>query len=292
MIRRTFLSTSLAVPAALLAGCGTRPFHFIQMADTQLGMIAGGDGSDFSAETAIMEDVVARINGMRPVPAFVAVCGDLTNLPEHPAQVEEYKRLMAIVRDDTPVYNISGNHDFTGNPPPSREGIEAYREMYGRDWYSFVRNGWLFISLNSTLIKTPDAVEDIDQEQKVWLQNELDNVKSGSYQGAAVFMHHPFFDNDIDEEDGYHSISKARRREFLDMFADAGVDAVFSGHRHTTIPVHEYGGVKLINTNAICNSFDDSPGLRIVRCSVEGLEQVFCHREEIPVDLESVFAGV
>lgn len=287
MRRRSFLAASVAIPAALLVGCGSRPFHFIQMADTQLGMIAGGDGSDFSAETAIMEKVVARINEMRPAPAFVAVCGDLTNLPGHPAQVAEYKRLMGLVREDIPVYNISGNHDLS----PLRDSIEDYRGLFGRDWYSFTHAGWLFIALDSTLIKTPDDAADLDREQKAWLEQELEGLKSGSYRGAAVFMHHPFFDNDIDEEDGYHSITRARRREFLDLFADAGVDAVFSGHRHTTISEHEYNGVKLVNTNAICNSFDNSPGLRVVRCSGEGIEQVFCHRDEMPVDLASVFVG-
>ncbi|GAI34440.1 unnamed protein product, partial [marine sediment metagenome] len=41
MKRRAFLSMTLPA-AAFLSGCGFKPFYFIQMADTQLGMIAGG----------------------------------------------------------------------------------------------------------------------------------------------------------------------------------------------------------------------------------------------------------
>jgi serine/threonine-protein phosphatase CPPED1 len=286
--RRSFIALTAFIPAVLLNGCGKRPFYFIQMADTQLGMIAGGDGSDFKAETIIMEKVISDINAMSPAPVFVTVCGDMTNHTGHTAQIAEYKRLTGLLRKDIKLYNVPGNHDLA----PSIESIESYRGVFGDDRYSFRHEDWLFIVINSSIIKTPDKVADMDREQKAWLAKELESVKAEAYEGSVVFMHYPFFDNNIDEDDGYHSITKARRREFLDMFADAGVKAVFSGHRHTTIPEHEYRGVKLVNTNAIGNSFDNNPGLRIAICSEKGIVQTFCQRDMIPTDPVSVFTRV
>ena len=94
----------MALPvSAYLAGCGTKPFYFIQMADTQLGMISGGeDGNDFTEETDILDKVFSHINTMKPRPAFVAICGDLTNTPGHDKQIAEYKRLTGILKKILP----------------------------------------------------------------------------------------------------------------------------------------------------------------------------------------------
>ena len=288
MKRRTFLAMALPV-SAYLAGCGTKPFYFIQMADTQLGMINGGeDGNGFSEETVIIEQVFSRINAMKPRPAFVTVCGDLTNTPGHDKQVAEYKRLVGLLDKKITVYNVSGNHDIIGTPGPSHEGLAGYRETFGPDWYTFNRGGWKFLVLNSTLMKTPESCKEEEYAQMEWMKKELDPYADSTVTGTIVFMHHPFFDNDIDEEDGYHSITKARRSFYLDIFAKGGVKAVFSGHRHTTIPERSYGDIRLINTNAICNSFDDTPGLRIVKLAGGVIEEEFVGRESIP---ESVDVG-
>ena len=152
MHRRTFLSL---FPLAF-AGCGYKPFYFIQMADTQLGMIAGGsDGMSFGAETSIVERVTDAIAAMTPRPSFVVVCGDLTNIPAHAAQIAEYKRLMGRLPDSIPYHNVSGNHDFAGNPSP--ESLAFYRGIYGPDQYSFDHGGWHFSVLDSTLMKFPDG---------------------------------------------------------------------------------------------------------------------------------------
>ena len=140
--------------------------------------------------------------------------------------------------------------------------------------------------MNSTLIKTPESCQEDEYAQLEWMKKELDPYADATVAGTIVFMHHPFFDNDIDEEDGYHSITKARRSFYLDMFAEGGVKAVFSGHRHTTIPERSYGDIRLINTNAICKSFDNSPGLRIVKLSGGVIEQEFFQRDSIPDRVE------
>jgi hypothetical protein len=95
-------------------------------------------------------------------------------------------------------------------------------------------------------------------------------------------MHHPFFDTSIDEEDGYHAINKVNREPYLEIFVKGNVRAVFSGHLHTTIPERSYGSIRLINTDAICNAFDNNPGLRVVKLYEGALEHEFYNRDSIP----------
>ena len=282
MKRRAFISLVLPAAAAL-SGCGYRPFYFIQMADTQLGMMGGGkDGNDFSQETAILESVISRINSMKPRPSFIVVCGDMTNIPAHEKQVAEYKRLMGLLHRSTRYYNVPGNHDLLGDPPPSHEGIAVYRKLYGPDWYSFTKGGWRFMVMNSTLMKSPESCLEEEAAQTEWMDTEFAGESKAYRYGTIVFMHHPFFDNNIDEEDGYHAMTPARRAPYLDTFVKGNVKAVFSGHRHTTIPEHIYSTIKLINTNAICNSFDNKPGFRLVRMYENHFEEEFIHRDDIP----------
>ena len=286
MKRRSFLS--MIIPAAaVISGCGNKPFYFVQIADTQIGMIAGGkDGNEFSQETGMIETVVKQINRMNPKPAFVVVCGDMTNLPAHESQIAEYKRLMGQLHSSIPYYNVSGNHDFLGDPPPSHEGIARYRDIYGPDWYTFYKGGWKFMVLNSTLMKTPESVREEENKQIEWMENEFTEISGKNRFGTVVFMHHPFFDNHIDEEDGYHAIPQTHRKGYLDEFVKGNVKAVFSGHRHTTIPERAYENIRLINTNAVCNSFDNKPGLRIVKLYEGSLEHEFYAYDELPEKVE------
>lgn len=279
MKRRAFLS--LIIPAAVFGGCALRPFYFILMADTQLGFIDGGkDGNTFTVETEMLEKVMSEINRMEPAPAFVTVCGDMTNSAGHKGQIAEYKRLIGLFHPAIACYQVSGNHDFKGKP--TRENRELYTKTYGPDRYWFERNGVRFIVLNSTIIHEAKDCPEEAEAQWVWLKDVLAADRGAGKKGKVVFMHHPFFERAIDEEDGYYAIPGESRRKYLDLFAEYGVYAVFSGHRHSTIPENSYRGIRLINTNAVCKSFDDNPGLRVVRVLPDGLHHEFYPYDRLP----------
>jgi len=205
----------------------------------------------------------------------------MTNLPGHMAQIAEYKRLMNLLDPSISCHNVSGNHDFSGNPNPNN--IAFYRETYGPDWYSFDMHEWRFVVLNSTLMKFPEGAPDEAGNQLEWTRKVLGEARY--FRGAVVFMHHPFFDNDVEEDDGYHSITKKDRKPWLDLFADNNVHAVYSGHRHTTIPEHEWLGMRLVNTNAICNSFDNKPSLRVVNMFKDRVTDTIYPRDALPKTL-------
>jgi 3',5'-cyclic AMP phosphodiesterase CpdA len=271
MKRRAFLAAGFLSLAA--SGCGFRPFGgfrpftFILIADPQLGFLAGGDGNEFTVEAGVLERVVAGINRMRPAPEFVAVCGDLTHIPGHPAQIAAYKRLMGMVNPDIPVHNLSGNHDFSDDL--SLNSIAAYRKVFGPDRYSFEVRGWRFIALNSTLLQLPGKRPEELAAQTEWLRKTL--TEASRSRGIVVFMHHPFSESDISGGPDTRSIG----RTYLDLFAGRRVAAVFSGHTHRTVPEKTYRGVRLINTNGLVRSFDDNPGLRVVRVFADRIEHEF-----------------
>jgi serine/threonine-protein phosphatase CPPED1 len=275
MKRRTFLS--LIIPAVVFGGCAHHPLHFILMADTQLGKIDDvKDGNSFSRETAMLETVMNEINRMEPAPSFVTVCGDMTQIPFHEKQIGEFKRLIGLLNPSIPFHPVSGNHDFAGKP--TRENLGRYSRINGPDRYSFESNGVQFIVLNSTLMLMAEQCPDEAEAQWSWLKKTLETSQSSGTAGIVVFMHHPFSESESDEKNTAAAV-KGMGRKYLDLFADNGVKAVFSGHLHRTIPERAYRGVRLINSDAVCKSNDGNPGLRVVRVLRDGL-----HAEYYPFD--------
>ena len=88
------------------------PFYFIQLTDPQFGMI--DKNASFDKETALMEKAVKQINKLNP--GFVVVTGDLVNEGNNADQIKEFKRILATLRKDIPVYLTPGNHDVGQQP--------------------------------------------------------------------------------------------------------------------------------------------------------------------------------
>ena len=91
------------------------PFYFIQLTDPQFGMI--DKNASFDKETALMEKAVKQINKLNP--GFVVVTGDLVNDGNNADQIKEFKRILATLRKDIPVYLTPGNHDVGQQPTSS-----------------------------------------------------------------------------------------------------------------------------------------------------------------------------
>ncbi|MCD8471297.1 MAG: metallophosphoesterase [Parabacteroides chartae] len=80
------------------------PFYFIQLTDPQFGMI--DKNASLDKETALMEKAVKQINKLNP--GFVVVTGDLVNDGNNADQIKEFKRILATLRKDIPVYLTPG----------------------------------------------------------------------------------------------------------------------------------------------------------------------------------------
>ena len=204
----------------------TQDFSFLVMSDPQFGMYT--ENREFAQETANFSFAIATANRLHP--AFVVVCGDLTNKAADPAQVAEYQRVAHLLHRSIPLHNVPGNHDVGNQPTP--ESLAAYRRNYGADYYTFRQSGFEGIVLNSSLIQHPEQAPQEAAKQEAWIENELRQAQVQGVGKVVVFQHIPWFLITADEPDQYFNIPTTTRARYLAMFEKYGVHEVFAGHYH------------------------------------------------------------
>ena len=244
--------------------------HFIQMADTQLGMseyslplmLIGATWRDdqFETDARLFESAIRSANELAP--AFVIICGDLVNRVGHAGQIAEFKRIAATLDSNIPLYVVAGNHDV-GNVP-SAESLRAYRLAFGPDRYSFRDGGIHGIVLNSQLIDAPKNVPDEAEKQLSWLRDELERAKASGTKHIIVFQHQSLFLESPDEADAYFNIESEARAVYLDLFKQAGVEAVLAGHYHRNASGRD-GALDMITSGPVGRPLGKDPsGFRII----------------------------
>lgn len=255
---------------------GTAPFFFIQLTDPQFGMF--DNNTNFDQETANFEFAVAAINRLHP--AFVAVTGDLVNRTGDPAQIREYKRVVAQINPGIPVYNVAGNHDMGNIPTP--ESIAAYTNQFGPDHYSFRHGDFVGIVLDSNLVQDPRNARDLAAAQEFWLKDELQQARKSGARHIAIFQHHPWFLKDVNEPDQYFNLPRERRTVYLALFHQFGVEAVFCGHYHRNLIARD-GALEIVVSGALGRPLGGSrSGIQIVIVRDGGIEHRFYDLGEIP----------
>ena len=266
--------------AIILSGCGdgptASPFFFLQMADTQFGMYS--DNESFEQETALFTRAIEHAN--RLMPEFVIICGDLINRPGDPVQREELLRICSLLDKTISIYLVPGNHDVGNVPTP--ESITWYRDKISHDKYSFQHKGTYGIVLNSPLIDSPEKAMGAYEDQLRLLKKQLRLAHAGGFKHIFVFTHHPFFLSSPDEDDQYFNIPSERRKAFLEMFDDHGVEAIFSGHYHRN-SYGKYNDIKMITTGPVGKPLGDDPsGFRIVRVYPDSMRHSYYGLDEVP----------
>jgi predicted phosphodiesterase len=251
-------------------------FFFLQFSDPQFGMFT--DNKDFAQETANFEFAVASANRLHP--AFLIVTGDLVNKPGDAGQIAEYRRVAAQLDRSIPLYNVAGNHDIENVPTP--ESVAAYIKVFGPDRYSF-RHGNLYgIVLDSSIIHSPDKTADIAAAQESWVRGELDKAARSGAKHVVVFQHHPWFLKEVAEDDQYFNIPKVRRTVFLDLFRQAGVKYLFSGHYHRNAIARD-GDIEMITTGPVGKPLGEArSGIRVVIVKDSGISHRYYEFGEIP----------
>lgn len=242
--------------ALILASCGPKEFTFIQMSDPQVGFLDATEG--YSQSDSLMRLAVDIINNMEP--AVVLITGDLVNNTADSLQKAIYKHNIASINPEVPVYANPGNHDIR---PWTPENHEAFLEFNGYDRYSFKLNGCAFIGFDSCCIK--DGIEEQEAEQLEWLRQELAAAKGSRF--IFLFTHCPVFRESIDEDEDYFNFSKPKRAEYLDLFKEYGVSALFAGHTHKDYRA-SWNGIELITAGPVGSPLHGGySGLNIIQVS-------------------------
>ncbi|KAG6670406.1 hypothetical protein I3843_Q067300 [Carya illinoinensis] len=266
------------------------PFHFIQAADSQFGMIDSYTHKrtepGWSEEIELCETLVATCNQMEPKPRFMIICGDLAdawpNTEIRRQQVVDFKRIFAKLDNKIPLVCVCGNHDV--GDEPTLASVQEYRRNFGDDYFYFTLNDVLFIVINSQFYQHREFVQDYAKNQDQWLEDMLAKCKLFKY--SIVFEHIPWFLEHFDEEDDYFNIKKEVRLQWLRKFKEAGVTKIMCGHYHRNAGGW-YENMELVVTSAIgAQCGNDKSGVRIVKVLEESIEHQYYAMQDIPQKIQ------
>jgi len=256
-----------------------QPYYFAMITDTQFGMHTGNKG--FDQETANYEFAVATINRLKP--EFVIILGDLVNQEGDMDQIHEFLRVSRKIDPFIPVYYVAGNHDVGAVPTPQL--LDAYRETFGKDYYSF-REGPIYgIVLNSSLMVAPQMVEDEYKAQLSWLKGELEAARQSDARQIIVFQRHPYFMKEANEDDSYGNVPLERRQAVLELLHSYDIQHVFAGHVHSH-SVGKDGNLDMVMVGPVAMPFGpNGSGIMLAAVTDEGIEYRYYGFGKLPNQL-------
>ena len=270
------------------ASAYTKPWFFIVLADTQFGMLNGGDDDVAEEELAMARLAVEHVNRLKP--AFVIVCGDLINEFPSPEltsaaraarQTAHFKRTMDAIDATIPLVCCCGNHDV-GNLP-NRASIDLYRSRFGDDYFEYFINGSRCLVLNSSLLSAKEASREGDKKealslaakQDTWIDERLRAQRDALVDSSMywepplfIFTHIPPFLFARDEPKEYFNLEPSIRDPLLSKI-DASVSSDrgarhpgpacsakwFAGHYHRNAGGWWSDRVEVITSSAIGTTF-------------------------------------
>lgn len=216
-------------------------------------------------------NLVNELNNLEDKPDFVIHTGDHImdalnrTRDETEAQWEIWKRVFRNKLNHD-LYNCLGNHDVWGwalndttaknDPLYGKTWAKEYLEI-DNTWYSFERNEWKFICLDSVSPGDKDRSykAELGNQQFKWLKNELEQTSSET--PVVIASHIPilsasaYFDGD-NEKSGNWNVPGAwmhlDARKIKDLFyKHPNVKGAISGHIHLA----DY--TKYLNVGYYCN---------------------------------------
>jgi 3',5'-cyclic AMP phosphodiesterase CpdA len=229
---------------------------------------------------ACFERVLKEINSMSDKPDLIINTGD-TVMDENKQTRETvekrwqvWNRIVSRV-NKIPMRSAIGNHDVWYGPDEKLDAEYKKDKRYGKQWaidelalpnryYSFEKNGWKFIALDSINGKVGYS---LDEEQFSWLDKELAAVPDG--QPVLVFSHVPLLSACatmylIEREEAsatkypigdQHTDTKRVKTLF---HKNKTVKLCLSGHVHY-IDAVEYLGVKYLCNGAVSGNWWGNP---------------------------------
>ena len=243
--------------------CAQKPIVIVQIADAQLGFDAAVKGSvpgaeyvnDLTFEIECLKATVAKVNELKP--DMVVFTGDQVHLPYDKDQWDAFVQGIADIDPSIEQYHLPGNHDHI-----FKDGMadpQDFISRFGSDRFAVRKNNVNVVGINTSLIYFDSALE---QDQMVWLEETLEATEASDV--TLIFGHHPFFCENIDEEDSHVQIPKSKRRQYFDYFKSKGVDAVFAGHLHDN-RAGEYEGIPMLTTTSSGYQLGNAPAsIRVI----------------------------
>ena len=260
-MKKILLLAALALSAG--ACCNNKTVTFMHLSDPQIGFL--DTTAHYAQSDSLMGLAVEAVNRIKP--ACVVITGDLVN----------YERRLAEIDPSIPVFALPGNHD---ERPYTSENHAAFLAFNGYDRFSFTKDGVAFIGFDSCPIKDGDVAA--EEEQLDWLKAELTAARKARQ--ILLFTHCPVIRESLDEPEDYFNFPIPKREEYLSLFKEYGVDAVFAGHTHTCYYT-EIDGIQFITAGPVGSPLHDGfSGLNVVKATPDGITYQYTACPEATVE--------
>jgi len=197
-------------------------FSFVQISDTHVGF--KGEANKDAAAT--LQQVVDRVNALRPAPAFVLHTGDQTH-GQKAGAFDTVAEILKGVRAER-VFYVPGEHDVFLDG--GREYLSRYGQgtVGGRGWQSFDYQGTHFVGLVNVLRYKGEGMGSLGDEQIEWLEKDLTPLSSST--PLVIFAHVPLWA--VYPKWGWTTEDAGRALGYLQRF---GSVTVLNGHVHQVL---------------------------------------------------------
>jgi 3',5'-cyclic AMP phosphodiesterase CpdA len=215
------MSSRLITEAAAANG-PTESFSFVQISDTHIGF--KGQANPDAAVT--LQQVVDRVNALRPAPAFVLHTGDQTH-GQKAGAFDTVAEILKGVKTDR-IFYVPGEHDVF------LDGGTEYLARYGkgtvggRGWQSFDYKGTHFVGLVNVLKYKGEGMGALGDEQLEWLEKDVAPLSTST--PIVVFSHVPLWA--VYPQWGWTTEDAERA---LGYFRRFGSVTVLNGHIHQVL---------------------------------------------------------
>ena len=188
--RRDFLKLAGIGTVVLASGLGLsgessgagNDFFFVQLSDTHWGFTGPTVNPD---STGTLMKAVAAVNSFKEQPDFVVFTGDLTHVTDDD---QERRRRLAGFRDIVKELKVRDVMFMPGEHDAGLDEGQAFKEFFGKSYYTFDRKGVHFIVLDNV----SDARSIIGPDQMEWLRSDLASRDKDA--PIVVLTHRPLFD--------------------------------------------------------------------------------------------------
>jgi 3',5'-cyclic AMP phosphodiesterase CpdA len=238
--RRNFLKLAGLGGAVLVTGVGRsalaaeETFFFVQLSDTHWGFQGPVVNPD---ARGTLPKAIAAVNALPIEPDFVIFTGDLTHTTDDPAErrkrLTEFREQARALKNPNVRY-MAGEHDA------SLDRGEAWKEFFGKTYYTFDHKGVHFVCLDNV----SDPAARIGDDQLDWLRDDL--ARQDKDARIVVFTHRPLFD--LMPQWDWATRDGARAIDLLMPFRHVTVfyGHIHQEHHHATAHIEHHSAKSLI----------------------------------------------
>lgn len=229
-------------------------FGFVTRRESMKWRAAEHFNKNYAGDLARCEKAIEYINALGP--DLLLLGGDMV---QNVACIEkEWPRILEKVR--VPWMITPGNHDM-GNRV-TKENLNRFRRIFGRDHDAHDIKGWRIIAGNSQFWH-PTELKDERAAYEHWVWDEIEKAKK--YNGRVILATHiPPFAFTADENDSYDNCPTSLRMKKLEAYVSAGARFMLTAHQHR-LAVRGYKTLSIFGAEALCGNFDLRPcGFRVL----------------------------